>query len=129
MTVSHITRWHVIGADRQRPALGQLVLDAVDTVDRKMPGAAGKDLIYEVRCMQVRETVSQRICGKLPQLLECNGLMLTHVAKVLRLECKLQNTLFNPLGDSKLGPLLFHNSNARLVMRRLPPRNRYTILY
>lgn len=83
----------MIGADRQRPALGQLELDAVDTVHRKMSRAACKDLFYEIRCMQVRETVSQRICGKLPQLLERNGLMLTHVAKILRLECDLQNTL------------------------------------
>lgn len=102
----------MIGADRQRPALDQFELDAVDTVHRKMSRAAGKDLIYEVRCMQVRETVSQRICGKLPQLLECNGLMLTHVAKVLRLECKLQNTLSDPLGGSKLG----HCSSTILIL-------------
>ena len=96
----------MIGADRQRPALGQLKLDAVDTVDRKMPRAAGKDLVYEVRSMQVREAVSQRICGKLPQLLECNGLMLTHVAKVLRLECELQNTLSDPYSGPKLSTAL-----------------------
>ena len=76
----------MIGADRQPVALSQVKLDAVDSVDGKMLRAAGKDLVYEVRGMQVREAVPQRICGKLPQLLECNGLVLTHVAKVLRLK-------------------------------------------
>lgn len=102
----------MIGANRQRPAIDQLELDAVDTVHRKMPRAAGKDLVYEVRCMQVRETVSQRICGKLPQLLECNGLMLTHVAKILRLECELQNTLSDPLSGSNPG----HCSSTILML-------------
>lgn len=77
-----------------------------------MPRAPGKDLVYEVRCMQVRETVSQRFCGKLPQLLECNGLMLTHVAKILRIECELQNTLSDPLSGSKPG----HCSSTILML-------------
>lgn len=119
----------MIGADRQCPALDQLELYAVDTVHRKMAWPPGKDLVYEVRCMQVRETVSQRVCGKLPQLLECNDLMLTHVAKVLRLKCELQNTLSDPLSGSKLGQCSFTILMLGWVTRRLTSLNRYRILY